>query len=98
MRATSVLVRSARSQRWPRGRQAEVVVAATNTARGRSAGATVSPAAPVSSSTISSTCSTASRDGDGGAGDVTKKFGDPSFWEAQYSSQVCPPGTPAAHT
>ncbi len=28
-------------------------------------------------------------DGDGDAGDLTKKFGDPSFWEGEYFSQVC---------
>lgn len=88
MRATATataaaLVRSARTRRWPPGHQASVVVAATsslNTTWGRGAGAGAgAPAASVSISTSRST-----------TGDVTKKFGDPSFWEAQYSSQVCP--------
>eukprot|EP00903_Cladosiphon_okamuranus_P013567 g12638.t1 len=71
---TAGVVRSARRQRLPRGHQAGFVVAVTGSviaARGRSA------AASVSSSTTRTTT----------GGDLTKKFGDPSFWEAQYSSR-----------
>ena len=75
------LVRSVTTQRWPLGCRAGVVDTTTairKRTRG-GAGARGGAAASVSSSTSRST-----------SGDLTKKFGDPSFWESQYSSQVCP--------
>lgn len=77
MRATAaVLVRSARTHRWwQRGHQPGVAEAVTSSLNSdRGRGAAAS---------ISSSTSVGSGD------DVTKKFGDPSFWESQYSSQVC---------
>eukprot|EP00752_Nemacystus_decipiens_P009103 g8127.t1 len=78
MRATATatlagLVRSARTQRWPQGYGAGVV---DRTRGSAGAGASAAAAASVSNTTSGTTCD-----------DLTKKFGDLSFWEAQYSSQ-----------